>query len=539
MNTQRAAILLKLLSGANTGAELELSPGDWTLGSSDECHILVLDAGVKPRHLMLRVSEAAALTLLPLEGVVTVEGLPVPPEGLDLLPFTIFTAGGVHACCGPPDAAWPELSLPPLAVLQKEVEAEKEELPLPSVHEGRQEDSGSESMERERVMPSAEIGMAGESPPKKLTKKGFLGSMGLAGRIALALTALLLLALILDFGTGGQFFTGSDDKSQKLTRLLHLNGFAQTQAVRDDTGTLRVIGTVVSNKRLDELVVFATTLTPPPELAVISLEDVALGLNANFKRADAALSVSRGLSFLRISGYAYDMRALESVLLNEWDKLKDVPVRLEALTWEAARPELQRLLREKKLEAKGRFLPGKYRITLQLQPLNATEQQALSVLLRQAEDLFAVEGVIQTGRWQPVQVVPPPPQPAATLRLPEPFLTNAIGLLNSTHLDVSPNAAFMEPAPGLENPGEGAGTAQEQPSLEASQVFSCSQIHITGQGYDMGIIHQGLFYRLGARLPDGLQVRYVTPELVVLQRGKDFTRICTAAETAANKEKQR
>ncbi|MDL2290701.1 hypothetical protein LJC09_01170 [Desulfovibrio sp. OttesenSCG-928-F20] len=561
MHAERTAILLKLLSGANAGAEMELSPGNWLLGGDDECHILLLDAGVRPRHLLLLVAENGDLTLVPQEGGALVNGEPLPPEGLVLPPHTVFTVGGVHAAHGPVDAPWPDLSLPTLIMAGT---AEKADDSL-----GQNETTPDE---RRRVLAATEevannVGNSATGPPTAT----FFGRLSLGKRIALGVTAVLLLALTLDFGAGGFFFGGGEVDA--LTSSLQQRGFAHVQAEKNEKGELRVTGMVGSNKLMDALTAYADTLDPKPELAVVSLEDLALGLTGNFKRSDAALKVSRGSSFLRISGYAYDLRALESVLLSEWEQIKNVPMRLDVFTWEAAGPELKRMLEARGLDKKGRFLPGKYRITLQLKPVNAAEQQALSVLLREYEDLFNMEDVVRPGRWQQAAAVIPPPQPAQRLNLSLRATANIISLLRTTAEPEKVSESKLEtestpapaPAPApisrptpaptpapTTDPTPDPTPAPEPPAqqddtpfldfdpslLSTPPEFSCGQIRIAGQEHDMGIIYNGVFYRTGAKLPDGLQVRHVTPEMAVLQRGKTYTRICTASETAVNKEQK-
>lgn len=542
MHAERTAILLKLLSGANAGAEMELAPGDWLLGGGDESHILVLDAGVRPRHLLLAVAENGELTLVPQEGGALVNGEPLPPEGLILPPFTVFTVGGVHAAHGPSDQPWPDLSLPSL--LMTGAAEGNGASSFANESRGDQEKQGEQGGEnsgaRRRVPPATEgadnkVGaLAG-----RRSAATFFGGMSLGKRIALGLGLVLLLALMLDFGAGGSFFSGGG-KADALTSSLQQRGFVHVRAKEDEKGGLLVTGMVGSNKLLDSLSAYTDALDPRPELAVVSLEDLALGLEGNFKRSDAALKASRSSSFLRISGYAYDMRALESVLLSEWDQLKDVPVRLDVLTWEAAGPELQRLLEARGLSQKGRFLPGKYRITLQLKAVNAAEQQAVSVLLRECEELFNMENVVRPGRWQQAVPVPPAPQAAEKLNLPLRPTASILSSLRAAAMEDPKPASTPEPVPEPEAAPpvqEQAPLPDDEPSsFSAPPEFSCGQIRIAGQGHDMGIIFNGLFYRAGAKLPDGLQVRHVTPEMVVLQRGKTYTRICAASETAANKE---
>lgn len=58
---------LRIFSGLHAGAEIELSDGSWVIGRDDSCDIVLADAGLAPRHAVLR-AEGGAVQIEPLDG---------------------------------------------------------------------------------------------------------------------------------------------------------------------------------------------------------------------------------------------------------------------------------------------------------------------------------------------------------------------------------------------------------------------------------------------------------------------------------------
>jgi len=525
MNGQERRILLKLLSGPNAGAEMELRPGDWMLGSDEESDLVLLDAGIRAQHLLLHISPEGALTLTPKGGLVMVNGTPLPGEGLALPPFTLFTVGGAHICWGPSDASWPDLTPPPLVFQAEEKHAALDgetQAPPPEA----------------RLAPNNanKVGGIFAASPGKANKVGSRRGKG----IALALLGVLAAFLLLDFSYFGLFFSGMQEEAAALTRSLHRRGYDKVSAVAQPDGRILVRGVVDSNARMDALVAYIENLSDKPDLAVASAEDLADALRARFKRADAALRVSRAGSVLRITGYIFDLLALEELILPEKEGLDLVPVHVEAVTWNGAKNELRTLAVGRGLEQKIRFAPGIYRVGLQILPLSAQERQGLMVFLRQADDFFGAESVLHVERW--TDVPPPPPRAPAGAKILRLESTPG-GALASGRTDKaadassgasssasSPQASSAAEASSSSRNGDLVGAAPDAAVM--SRRFSCGDLRLVGEGYEMGVVLSGAVYRKGAKMPDDLQVRDVNPDYVVLQRGKVFIQICTARELA-------
>ncbi len=101
-------LIFKVLSGLHKGAELPLSLGSYTIGSSDECDIILQDETVAARHCELKVAERLELT--PLEGRVLVEGKELQGTS-ELEPLKVVFTGDVAWCVGKSGDKWPSVTM--------------------------------------------------------------------------------------------------------------------------------------------------------------------------------------------------------------------------------------------------------------------------------------------------------------------------------------------------------------------------------------------------------------------------------------------
>ena len=114
--------ILKVLTGPNQGAELELS--------ADECDVNFSDALVAPRHLSVELSEDSIVAKR-LDGKVFVDGKPMVDTRQTIKFFQFVTAGSTYFLFGPAGREWPQGVPGPLPPLEPETETQRES-PAPS-----------------------------------------------------------------------------------------------------------------------------------------------------------------------------------------------------------------------------------------------------------------------------------------------------------------------------------------------------------------------------------------------------------------------
>lgn len=116
MKERRQDILLKIFSGPHIGAELALMPGEYTIGHSDECDIVLQDSTIERQHAVLKVTEKY-IDILPLENKpLLVAGRPSDASGKTRLDYySVITIGTTHLAVGNENGDWSKILLPKLS----------------------------------------------------------------------------------------------------------------------------------------------------------------------------------------------------------------------------------------------------------------------------------------------------------------------------------------------------------------------------------------------------------------------------------------
>lgn len=119
------SMVMKLLSGLQQGAEAPLTDGvAYSIGSADECDIVLQDESVAPQHLALTV-EGGRIHLDALDRSVMVANRKLTPgQPLDLPPGSAIRLGVVYLGIGPAETDWTRIALPEMAESRPDIAAE-------------------------------------------------------------------------------------------------------------------------------------------------------------------------------------------------------------------------------------------------------------------------------------------------------------------------------------------------------------------------------------------------------------------------------
>ncbi|PWU11420.1 MAG: EscD/YscD/HrpQ family type III secretion system inner membrane ring protein [Verrucomicrobia bacterium] len=104
--------IVKVLDGPHQGAQMEVSKEGIVLGSDDACDLIIFDPNVAPRHLQVLPQENGSVSLIPLEGEVALNGLPINEKAVINSPTQVITAGSTHFVVGLANQEWPEVTIP-------------------------------------------------------------------------------------------------------------------------------------------------------------------------------------------------------------------------------------------------------------------------------------------------------------------------------------------------------------------------------------------------------------------------------------------
>ena len=102
------SVILKILSGVQSGVEVALAPGQYTLGSGDDDDIRIIDVSLALRHLELRVSAGACQIRASAGQVRSGNGIWLEPESdwQEVEPLDVVMVGTTRFAVASASAAW-------------------------------------------------------------------------------------------------------------------------------------------------------------------------------------------------------------------------------------------------------------------------------------------------------------------------------------------------------------------------------------------------------------------------------------------------
>lgn len=103
---------LKIVAGLHKDAELFLEPEvTYAVGASDECDIILVDAGVEKKHLSFAISNGK-IQVECADTEFQLDGKPAPYTSFELSDFQVVSIGDAHFAIGPANKIWPALAPP-------------------------------------------------------------------------------------------------------------------------------------------------------------------------------------------------------------------------------------------------------------------------------------------------------------------------------------------------------------------------------------------------------------------------------------------
>ena len=119
---------LKILSGNHIGAEIPLEAGQYSLGTDENCDLVLTDTSLHGVELIIQIKEDDQLNIFPKQESETVyhNGHPTS-QPFTIVPFDVITSSSLFFTLGPVDADWPEIILPELQRPEPKTEPDKVE----------------------------------------------------------------------------------------------------------------------------------------------------------------------------------------------------------------------------------------------------------------------------------------------------------------------------------------------------------------------------------------------------------------------------
>ena len=329
----RAAVF-ELFSGLHAGARIELTEGDWVIGSDDSCDLILADEGFAPRHASVSV-KSGEVGIVTLDGkVTTLDGRAVVnevwPKGSVLLFGTVAVAWGAP---DDSDDYWSDLRSRWRETLMPSAPAAsaKENAPSDGKNPKAEGQKGADAPEAPEAEPTSEA-----EPPKKgkgaLVGTALFLAILLAGGWTLARDAELRKSfeadlaqsnpnavtalyssvfggdgLLARFGWLSPEAVPEEELVAGLRAQLNEEGFANVTAQKAGTGVWHLTGRVANDEERGRLVKLARTLTVPAVLDVDVDTDRTAPWLAAFRargfKTEVHLEGTSGTPVLTVLGY--------------------------------------------------------------------------------------------------------------------------------------------------------------------------------------------------------------------------------------------
>lgn len=459
-----ARILLKFVSGQNMGAEVELDPGEWRLGSALTCDLVLADTGVQPLHAVLLVTENE-VRCIPQDGAVTLEGTLVPEHGVDIPFFVPFRLGGSHLCIGPGDRVWTE-----------------NELPSPERLAGRIVDTSQgatpptdDTAHPSRLIREKDEASPPEMSPSKRSPQGVLPALADTKspqgnqRPWLRWIAGIGVCVLLGGLTIGIRHQLAGDSLTALQRILQEPEYVRVQL--DTTGTVPLLkGVVTYDAELVRLEEFAAGLSDPVTFSILTVEEARQVMTNHLRKASIPLSVRVGSdNRLHVYGYAKNPEMLEQALKPVREMLDQVGIESAVVHWETLHTELQKRLQTVGLADKVRFSADAWNVVVHI---SETSPQLLEQI-------------------------------------------RAIVLESADAMRVRPSLSFLK---------NGARPAAPT-APKALSATLCDELTGMISDKQLSIQFDGQLYHQGQRLPSGWRITEITTDQIVLLNGR-VMRVC-------------
>ncbi len=250
-------LVLKILSGPHLGAEILLSNGEYILGTSDECDIILSDHSISEKHVKITVKESK-VSIKALENGLYIDGETQTQEA-QVKNFQVITIGTTNFAIGPAEEKWPELNLSGFPPKKPE-------------HEGENKQSAQEINDGETVSDPP------TTPPEEASD-GFIKQHWRLLSIAGGALILFFVVFIIMLGASSSSSNINRNPEKTLEKLKVAVSKLQLPGIhlsRDNAGIITIEGYVRNKKEKKDLQEMATKYAPEAKIRVIvtsQLED--------------------------------------------------------------------------------------------------------------------------------------------------------------------------------------------------------------------------------------------------------------------------
>lgn len=204
MSLQSKPVVLHVLTGSQSGAEVALQEAPYTVGTAEDCDVVLSGADVAENHFTLTVGASGVLIEAQAARIWMADGILEPGDRSEIDDAQALTLGGATSIAiGPKGTDWGSLPVPeahepevsPSSDLDEEAEGDEPDAPDENAEASTAEAIGAEGPSEDGLVP-------GERPAPATTGPG-RQRLGLIAACVVLLLVITGTAALLTFQTGG------------------------------------------------------------------------------------------------------------------------------------------------------------------------------------------------------------------------------------------------------------------------------------------------------------------------------------------------
>lgn len=305
---EKSILEIRILSGLQAGASLTLPPGEYLLGTSEACDIVLNDRQMQSRHALLVITEEAVAIHAQEGGVLNLAG--EPHEG-EISAGELFRAGNTWFVLDAHDSPWPDMD----TLFAQMKPAELRTMPSASP-----EEPGTAGKQTEAIPPFSALEDEPVKNERVSTLRGRLGFLKLSGPWREKLPKALLAAGVLGIAIlcltlalmprapdktqlAQQASSQSQQRIEQLLQDMHLK--QRVNVTENKQGKLVVSGYLAKDADMLALVDALAKLNSKPELRLFSEEAIVNAANQILLTAQMPVKASNlGMGRIQLVGAA-------------------------------------------------------------------------------------------------------------------------------------------------------------------------------------------------------------------------------------------
>lgn len=347
--------LVKILSGSNMGAEIQLYSTSILIGDSDECDIILGDPFLEQRTFPMDIFEDS-VTIKREELPFYVDGKAIRESEFSAPFYSVITVGSTSFVVGETEVIWPDITLPEsFSDADTEEEQEEEEDSFNNEEEYEEEENNEESEEEEQIDVL-------ESPREFVKQK--ISTMTFSS-IIVVLGIIGIIGYIIWFSYIREPAFGSEEYIKQIHSLLRQQGYERLRIGVRKPNLLLITGYVMKKEEIASIENLVYNKAPKVLLYIRYLNEILQFIQEYLTRNQIFISVKYTLANNSIvfTGYLKDKELLQKIQEDWVDYLPIFSnVQWKIVYWEQLEPALETELGNVDLKTAVVVIPYDYTI---------------------------------------------------------------------------------------------------------------------------------------------------------------------------------